>query len=150
ILSADDGALDAVLERVWELPRGESDFVTVIVPELFRRRALREQLRRPLQLRLKLRLLAEPGVVVADVPVVAGDSLPQRLVVRVLVSDVHAASMRAVNYARTLDVADTRAVFFASDADDASRLRDAWRQQSPRLSLDVHEAPYRDIGAPLL
>ena len=103
-----------------------------------------------MQLRLKLRLLAEPGVVVADVPAVTGDRLPEHLVVRVLVSDVHAASMRAVNCARTLDIADTRAVFFATDADDATRMRDAWRRHSPRLSLDVQEAPYRDIGAPLL
>ena len=69
---------------------------------------------------------------------------------RVLVSDVHAASMRAVNYARTLDVLDTSAVFFASDADDAHRMREAWRRQAPRIQLEVHEAPYRDIGEPLL
>src|SRR5690349_12939725 len=36
------GAVDAVLEQVWRLPRGESDFVTVVVPEQFRRRTLTE------------------------------------------------------------------------------------------------------------
>ena len=34
------GAAEAVLEQVWRLPRGESDFVTVVVPELFDARSL--------------------------------------------------------------------------------------------------------------
>ena len=36
-----------------------------------------------------------------------------------LVSGAHAASLRAVNYARTLGLADTRAVFFAFDSEEA-------------------------------
>ena len=59
-----------MLEQVWRLPRGESDFVTVVVPEQFRRRALAEEARHPFEFALKLRLLTEPGVVVADVPTV--------------------------------------------------------------------------------
>ena len=54
------GAVDAVLEQVWRLPRGESDFVTVVVPEQFRRRALAEEARHPFEFALKLRLLTEP------------------------------------------------------------------------------------------
>src|SRR5579884_3130595 len=98
------GVTDAMLEQVWRLPRSESDFVTVYVPELFSRRSLLEQLQRPRELLLKLRLLGEPGVVVADIPVLAGDAPPEprRVLARVLVSGVNAASMRAVNYASTL------------------------------------------------
>ena len=66
------GAADAVLDQVWRLPRGEADFVTVVIPELFRSRSALDQARRPLELALKLRLLAEPGVVVADVPLLPG------------------------------------------------------------------------------
>ena len=69
-LDPHDGTVDAVLEQVWRLPRGESDFVTVVVPEQFRRRALTEEARHPFEFALKLRLLTEPGVVVADVPTV--------------------------------------------------------------------------------
>ncbi|HEY4411603.1 MAG TPA: APC family permease [Gaiellaceae bacterium] len=142
---------DSVLEQVWRLPRGEAEFVTVVIPELFEKRSMFDQLRRPLELRLKLRLLAEPGVVVADLPVLPGELRhPKHLAVRVIVSDVNAASMRAINYVRALDVDDARAVHFAFSGDDAAEVRRAWALQGPALPLEVPEAPYRDIGGPLL
>ena len=145
------GLAEGVLDQVWRLPRSESEFVTVIVPELFRSASLREQMRRPRELALKFRLLTEPGVVVADMPVVReGSPLPARLVTRVLVSGVNAATMRAVNYASTLGVEDTRAVHFAFSAADASGIRSEWASHGPRIPLEVDEAPFRDIGAPLL
>ncbi len=145
------GIRDAVLDEVWRLPRGESSFVTVVIPELFRRPALLEAFRHPRTLLLKLRLLSEPGVVVADVPVLAGadGGPPERAAVRVLVSGVNAASMRAVNYARTLGQPDTRAVNFAFDDDEGNRIRREWRAHVPRIPLEVDDAPYRDIGTPL-
>jgi hypothetical protein len=146
------GVTEAIVEQVWRLPRGESNFVTVVVPELFASRSLVQQAHRPRELALKLRLLSEPGVVITDVPVVAGspDTEPSRLVVRVLVSAVNAVSMRAVNYARTLDVADVRAVHFAYSADDARQIEEEWRRHGPRIPLEVVDAPYRDVGSPLL
>jgi amino acid transporter len=146
------GMTDAILEQVWRLPRGESNFVTVVVPEAFRKESLLEQLRRPHELALKLRLLAEPGVVVADVPVIGDPSrpTPKRLVVRVLIPSINAASMRAVNYAQTLGIADTRAVHFAFSGEDGRALRADWAVNGPRLPLDVDDAPYRDLGPPLL
>ena len=151
-LDPEGGFVDAVLEQVWRQPRGESDFVTVVVPEEFERPSLVEQLHRRRELSLKLRLLAEPGVVVANVPVVRGECKkpPARLVVRVLVAGVDAASMRAVNYASTLHADDVRAVHFAFSAEAAAAMRRQWSQQAPRLPLDVDEAPYRDLGQPLL
>jgi amino acid transporter len=146
------GLVDAVLERVWRLPRGESDFVTVVVPELFERRSALEQLRRPRELALKLRLLSEPSVVVADVPAVREEDVaePARVVARVLVSGVDAASMRAVNYASTLGVGETRAVHFAFGPEDADAMRADWQAHGPRIPLEVDDAPYRDLGAPVL
>jgi amino acid transporter len=146
-----DAGADSVLEQVWRLPRGEADFVTVVIPELFKTRSMFDQLRRPLELRLKLRLLAEPGVVVADLPVLPGEhKQPKHLAVRVIASDVNAASMRAINYVRALGVDDARAVHFAFSGDDAADIRRAWALQGPAVPLDVPEAPYRDIGGPLL
>jgi amino acid transporter len=151
LLDAEGGAADAVLDQVWRLPRGEADFVTVVIPELFRSHSALDQARRPLELALKLRLLAEPGVVVADVPVLPDvHRHPQHLVARVIVSEVNAASMRAINYVRALGVDDARAVHFAFNSDDASDIRRAWALQGPALPLEVPEAPYRDIGGPLL
>ena len=151
LLDPGAGAADAVLEQVWRLPRGEADFVTVVVPELFRSPSVFDQARRPLELALKLRLLAEPGVVVANVPVLPNaPKHPKRLVARVIVSDANAASMRAINYVRALGVEDARAVHFAFNSDDAADIRRAWALHGPALPLEVPEAPYRDIRGPLL
>jgi hypothetical protein len=147
-------AEDAVLDYVWSLPRGESNFLTVVVPEAFEHPSLLTAvLRRHTTFSLKLRLLSEPGIVIANVPVVGdnGDEpLPKRAAARVLVSEVHASSLRAVNYARTLKLPDTKAVFFAFDADEAARVEKHWHREAPGLPLEILEAPFRDLGDPLL
>jgi len=153
VLEPEDGRVDAVIEYLWALPRGESNFVTVIIPELFRRPSILAALSRRTEFSLKLRLLTEPGVVITDVPVLARNGEapePKRAVCRILVSGAQAASMRAVNYAKTLGFADTRAVFFAFDHDEAQRLREDWAGNALRVPLEVEEAPFRDIGEPLL
>jgi hypothetical protein len=97
-------------------------------------------------------LLREPGVVITDVPVFApnGSKPARRVVCRILVSGAHAASLRAVNYAATLGLPDTKALFFALDSDEADQLRASWMSVAPRLPLEIEEAPFRDIGDPLL
>jgi amino acid transporter len=156
-LEAVESSADAVLDYVWGLPRGESTFVNVIVPELFQRPSLAAAvLRRRTTFSLKLRLLSEPGVVVTDVPVVVDPKAdtpppqPKRAVARVLVSSVQAASLRAVNYTRALGLHDAKAVFFAFDADEARKIRRDWLREEIDLPLDVLEAPYRDLGDPLV
>ena len=150
-LEREDRPADAVLDYVWQLPRGESSFVTVLIPEQFKRASLPAAFRHRTALSLKLRLLKEPGVVIADVPVVGeAHPLPKRLVCRVFVSAGHAASFRAANYASTLGIEDTRAVTFATDAEEAQRMQFEWAALPTDLSLEIDEAPYRDIGDPLL
>ena len=101
---------------------------------------------------MKLRLRSEPGVVVTDVPLVAGveTAKPERLAVRVLLSGVQAASLRALNYARSLGVPDTRAFFAAFDEADGRRIERDWSYAGLDIPLDIAEAPYRDLGDPLL
>jgi amino acid transporter len=146
-------AEDAVLDYVWSLPRGESNFLTVIVPEAFEHPSLLTAvLRRHTTFSLKMRLLNEPGIVITNVPVVGGngaEATPKRAVARVLISEVHASSVRAVNYARTLKLPDTKAVFFAFDADEARRVERDWQREALGLPLEILEAPFRDLGDPL-
>jgi hypothetical protein len=149
-LDPQGGAVDAVLEQVWRLPRGESDFVTVVVPEQFRRRSLAEEARHPFEFSLKLRLLTEPGVVVVDVPTVDEAPGGRPLAVRVFVSGANAASMRALNWAEAVGLPDTRAVNFAFDETEAAEIRRKWKAEDASVPLEVLEAPYRDIGDPLL
>jgi amino acid transporter len=144
------GTVDAVLEQVWRLPRGESDFVTVVVPEQFRRRSLAEEARHPFEFALKLRLLTEPSVVVANVPTVDETPGERPLAVRIFVSAANATSMRALNWAEAVGLPDTRAVNFAFDENEAAEVRRKWLAEEARVPLEVLAAPYRDIGDPLL
>jgi amino acid transporter len=153
ILATEEGRMQALLEEVWQLPRGESDFVSVVIPEQFRRQSLLSAAGRT-SFRLKLRLVSEPGVVITDVPVVTTQRVPEghtpkKLVVRVLLANVHAGSMRALSYAQSLGVDDVRAVSFAFDEEEGGRFRAEWERAGLALPLDLSDAPYRDIGTPL-
>jgi hypothetical protein len=146
-------AVDTVRDFIWTLPRGESSFVTVVVPELFDHASLGDAIVRSRStFALKLRLLSEPGVVVTDVPLVRSAHEPEshRYSCRVLVSGVQAASLRAVHYAQSLGLEDTRAVYFAFDPEGAARVRLDWAREELSVPLEVVEAPYRDLGEPLL
>jgi hypothetical protein len=57
--------------------------------------------------------------------------------------------MRAITYAQSLGIEDTRAVSFAFDEGDADGFRAEWAKAGLTLPLDLSDAPYRDIGTPL-
>src|SRR5215210_2478786 len=147
-------AVDAVLDYVWTLPRSDKSFVTLVVPETFERPSLVSAfMDRRTTLALKLRLLSEPGIAITNVPVVtADDASPavDRVVGRVLVSGVQAASLRALNYLQTLGLADAGAVFFAFDEDEARTMEREWSRAELDVPLEIVEASYRDLGDPLL
>jgi amino acid transporter len=152
VLPNEDEPLDAVLEYIWGFPRGDGDFVTVVIPELFRAPSLVSAVMHRSTFSLKLGLLREPGVVVTDVPQLGhGDwAEPKRAVCIVPVARVNAVSLRASIYARSLGVAETSAVYFAYDDADASRIARDWSRHEIPLPLEIIEAPFRDIGEPLL
>ena len=75
---------------------------------------------------------------------------PGTLLTRILVADVHAASMRAINYAQSLNADDLRAVSFVGQPEEARALEAAWRAAGITVRLEILEAPYRDLGDPLL
>ncbi len=154
VLSPEEEPLDAVLEYIWAFPHGEGEFVTVVVPELFRKRSLLSAVLRRSTFSLKVGLLREPGVVVADVPKLAGPAgewvEPSRATCVVPVSGVHAASLRAVIYARSLGLPETRAVFFALDEQEAAKTKRDWERFSVGVPLEIVESPFRDVGKPLL
>jgi nucleotide-binding universal stress UspA family protein len=128
-------AQQAVLEAIARL-RGSGDdvVVTVVLPEQFSKRSLFAAAQRA-QFRLKLRLLTEPGVVVADVPAVTserrpGGRVPERLVVRVIAGEVDDATRRAIDYASGIGADDLRAVHFGERS---------WGDDD--LGLPVDDAP---------
>jgi amino acid transporter len=155
ILSEQEEPLDAVLEYVWTFPHGEGDFVTVVIPELFRTPSLVSAVMHRSTFGLKLRLLREPGAVITDVPRLAGSTNgswvePKRAVGVVPVSAVNAVSLRALIYARSLGLDDTRAVFFSFEDEDGRQIERDWEKFPTGIPLEVVDSPYRDVGKPLL
>jgi hypothetical protein len=134
--------------------------VTVVIPELVRERLPFYLLRHRSLVRLKAGLLREPNVVVADAPVPARSEpdaevdgrplIPTRTVALVFVSAVHDATVRAVNYALSLRAAETRAIYFDLDPETANTLAEEWATRGLDVPLDIVEAPFRDMGTPMV
>jgi len=152
ILPAADAPLDAVLEYIWGLPHGE--YVTVVIPELFRTPSLLAACLNRSTFSLKRGLRRERGVVVTDVPRLGSEAEsewvePRHAACVVPISGVQAASLRALVYARSLGFDETTAIFFSSDEEDAARVRRDWSRFSIDVPLEIIEAPFRDLGEPL-
>jgi amino acid transporter len=151
--------LDRVRAYINRIERGSGDFVTVILPELIEKPSLYYLLRHPELLRLKAGLLRERRIAVTDVPVVLSEGqpvgvdarplVPIHTVALVFVSGVHDATVRAVNYARSLHAHDTRAVFFALDPHESGRIAEEWAERGLTVPLEIIEAPFRDFSGPL-
>ena len=144
-----------------DIQAGRDDFVTVVVPEQLRPQGLFAYLVRSRDLvRLKASMLRARNVVVTDVPVVLAEGspsgaggkplIPQRTVTLVFLSSVNDVSVRAVNYARTLDATVTRAIYFDLDPEAAHSVGEDWFHVVEGVPLDIVEAPFRDLSIPML
>jgi len=135
-------------------PRRQHDFMTVIVPELVTEGLFMHLVRKWRLQRLKTKLLREPNVVVTSVPFlpdkeVGGKGMVyERIEALVFVSSVHNASLRAVNYARSLRPASIRAIHFALDPDTS--IVEEWAEREVPVQLDVVETPFRSLTQPML
>ena len=157
-----DDLMPAMRTYLKGVERGPSDFVTVIVPEVISEGLVAYLLRNRKLVQLKAGLLREANVVVTDVPVVVQDGtpagsdtrplIPQRTVTLVFVSNVNDATVRAVNYARSLGAAETRAIYFELDPEavNANRLEQEWFDSQMGIPLDIVEAPFRDLTGPMV
>ena len=153
-------SVQAVIETVRAVPRHPGDFITVVIPELFRKPSLLQALMKPLTFRLKVQLLSEPGVIITDVPVLAEEGklvgvdgrplIPERVEALVFVASVHDATVQAVNYAKSLNAHETRAIFLATEPEETPAFLDSWAARGIGIRLDVVEAPFRDLGPPLM
>lgn len=135
----------------------DDDFLTLVVPEVLKRRSLLELARRPTLHRLKGAMLLERGVQVMDVPVVDVEGKetlesvpePSRNQVIVLVSGIHNATLQAVEYAETLSATDIRCVSFGLDPEQILKLSAEWLDSGIPHPLEIEDSPFRDIGLSL-
>jgi len=153
------GLVSGVRAYVRRIGLGEDDVITVMVPEMVEENLFRYLVGKNAVVRLKAGLLREARVVVTDVPVVGvaersadpGKPLiPVKTVALVFVSAVNDVTVRAINYARTLDATVTRAIYFDLDPEKAHRLEEAWFGAGLEVPLDIVEAPFRDLTRPML
>ncbi|MGH2591335.1 MAG: APC family permease [Actinomycetota bacterium] len=138
-------------------------FLTVVVPEELTGSSWLQFARRSSRSRfwLKASLLYESGVVVTNVPLLPEERPsasehadqpvePVQSVALVPVSAVHAATARAVAYARSLNASAVSAIYFVLDPEEELRIMDDWIGWGMGIPLSIVEAPFRDITKPVL
>jgi hypothetical protein len=155
-----DSLLDALRKYVRSIDRRPEDFVNVVIPEIVQGSLAGYLLRRAGLVRLKAGLLRERNIVVTDVPVLvdkgqpvgvdARPLIPDRTVALVFVSAVNDPTIRAMNYAETLEASETRAIYFDLDPDAGHRMQEEWGEARMRIPLDIVETPFRDLTGPML
>jgi amino acid transporter len=162
LLPLGTGSLTTALRRfVATLDLADHDIVNLIVPEMVGDERLSSHVVHTKDLiRLKASLLRVPHVVVTDVPVVVAHDgprgvdarplIPHRTVALVFLSGVNDLTVRAVNYAKTLDASITRAIYFDLDPEAAHRIEAEWFDAALGIPLDIVEAPFRDLTGPML
>ena len=155
------GSLTAAVRRfVVSLDLEPHDVVTLVVPEMVGDHLTSHVVHTKDLVRLKGAMLRIPHVVVTDVPVVsthegprgidAKPLIPHRTAALVFLSGVNDLTIRAVNYAKTLDAGTTRAIYFDLDPEAAHRLETEWFDAGLEIPLDIVEAPFRDLTGPML
>jgi amino acid transporter len=158
-VAASEGDLvDGVRAYVRRFEREGNEYVTVVVPENLRGRGLGQFLKQRKELMLKAAMLFEPQVVLTDVPTLSADTgdavpgpiAPARNVAIVLVSAVHNATLRALDYAHAIRPTEVRAVTFNVDEGETRKILDEWANAGSDVSLEAIDSPYREVTRPLL
>jgi hypothetical protein len=158
-LRVEDGRFTKALRaRLRSIRKDGQGFVTVVVAEELTSRSLLRHLGRRRGFWLKVWLFFEVGIVVTDVPLLPDERRtmdaqpvePIRHVVLIPVSGVHAATVRAVTYALSLEATEIMAVFFSTDRGDEQVLAGAWIDWRMGVPLAIVDAPFRDLSEPML
>jgi hypothetical protein len=150
--------VDPVRDYVRALEVGGDEFITVVLPELYRGTGMRQYLHSRRTLILKTAMLFERRVVVTDIPMLESENwaetrgpvMPTRTIAVVLVSAVHNGTLRALEYARALSPTDLRAVIFNVEPEETQRVLDAWGREVRDVSLEAIDSPYREVTRPLV
>jgi len=148
----------ALRARLRSIRRDGEGFVTVVVAEALTSRSLLRNIGRRWGFWLKVSLFFEVGIVVTDVPLLPEERAsmsgrpvePIRHVVLIPVSSVHAAAVRAVSYALSLEAAEIEAVYLSTDRGDERELAGAWIDWRMGIPLAIVDAPFRDLSEPML
>ncbi|HWD08838.1 MAG TPA: hypothetical protein VHA57_07055, partial [Actinomycetota bacterium] len=165
---AEGDSTDALKAYVRKVRReiGPGELLNIIVPESIEHLGLTYLYRQRRLQRMKGALLAEPQVVVTNLPMRRGYeqlepgekaarsrtlSKPWRHVAVVFVASVHNASLSGLRYARSLGADELHAVHIEAVPSETAELQDEWAAAvGGRIPLEVLESPYREITRPAL
>lgn len=150
--------IDPIRTYVRAMSVADDEVITIVMPEVYETKGRREFVRRRRALLLKGALLFERRVVVSDVPVLGEETtptperpvVPTRTIALVLVSAVHNATLRALEYARSLSPTELRAVTFNVDHDETMRVVNEWANSVDDVPLEAIDSPYREVTRPLV
>jgi len=147
------------VRRFLKQRRSATDFVTVVIPEVVSSGSLWQLVRQRSAFLMKTSLLFQPGIVVTNVPLVPGEphvgagarpvERPRGEVI-VPVSSVQDATVRAVIYAKSLQPSSIEAIHMATDPEEIPGVVEGWHDRRMDVPLVLVEAPFRDLGPPLL
>ena len=150
---------DPVRAYIRSLQLGEDEMLTAVLPEVVFRNRFAHYFRTRRTLLLKAALLFERRVALTDVTLPESENLvsagggaiaPTRVVALVLVSAVHNATLRALEYARSLSPTELRAVTFNVDPEETERILAEWADNVDDVGLEAVDSPYREVARPLL
>ncbi|HEU5001486.1 MAG TPA: APC family permease [Actinomycetota bacterium] len=143
---------------------GPGEVLNVIIPETVEGMGLRYILRQRRIQRLKSTLLAEPDVVLTNLPTRQGyehlepgeraargqhATQPWRHVAVVLVAGVHNASLSGLRYARSLGADELHCLHVETTAKETEAVLAEWHAMVGSPSLEVLPSPYREIVRPI-
>jgi amino acid transporter len=74
---------------------------------------------------------------------------PLKNTVLVLVQGVHAGTLSALDYARSIS-SNCKAVFIATDSEQTEMIKSQWQEYAPDIALVVIASPYRSLLAPIM
>ncbi|MBV9487083.1 MAG: APC family permease [Frankiaceae bacterium] len=78
------------------------------------------------------------------------DVLPSRVHAVVLVSKVHKATLRAINYARATRPSTLVAVTVEIDHEATQRLKEEWERRGVPVPLKILDSPYREVSRQII
>jgi amino acid transporter len=145
-----------VLDFVRGLDPTPEDPVTVVFPDAQYRSWPEQLLKNRLLLVLKRAFLFERGTVLVSVPFDPDKPEPERLqapgrlALVVVVSAVHKATARAVQYARSLHPSEVKAMSIQTEPGEAAVLTRDWARLNINVPLEIVDSPFRTIIEPLI
>ncbi|HVL50940.1 MAG TPA: APC family permease, partial [Actinomycetota bacterium] len=145
-----------VLRFVRQMDPRSDDPVTVIFPDPHYRTWFGQVVKNRQILKLKRAFLYESGTVLVGIPYnPVKDPEPKRLqaptriALVVVVSSINKATVRAIQYARSLHPSELKALSIQTEPGDAAKLTAQWGNLGLDVPLEVVDAPFRDLVDPL-